>query len=143
MVCQSRFHRWSHAQRLMYPAKVIPAHIQRNRVLEIFQLATVCIAQTGKPSELASNSQIAPLYMGSRNITGIRSSVFDAWDSSDYSACGTVPLRAIDVMARKQFDEHGIIRTSSEVFLNRRNIPAQSVGCKLKTSINSFSATRN
>src|SRR5205807_1122557 len=73
-----------------------------------------------------------------RYIPRIRSAVFDAWDRPGNPARCTVPFGARNVMAGKQFDEHGVISPSSEVFLNRRNVPAQPVSRKLKTSINSF-----
>ena len=41
-------------------------------------------------------------------------------------------------MTVKQLDEHGIIGASGKVLLDRRDVPAQAIGRKLKSSINSF-----
>src|SRR6266550_3545397 len=72
------------------------------------------------------------------DVTGIGSAIFDAWDRPGNPTRCPIPFGASDVMTRKQFDEHGVIGTSGEVLLNRRNVPAQPVSRKLETSINSF-----
>src|SRR5207245_3239323 len=115
-----------------------PAHVKRNCVFQIFQFATMSVRQTSETSKRHPKCQVAALDMRSRNVTGIGSAIFDAWDRSGNPACGTVPLRASDVMTGKQFNEHGVIGTSGEVFLNRRDVPAQSISRKLESALNSF-----
>src|SRR6266705_3779849 len=108
----------------MHPAKVVPRHVKRDGMFQVLQFPAMSIGEASKTPELASQGQVGTFDMRRGNVTRIGSAVFDAWDRSRNPACGTVPLRATDVMAGKQFDEHRVIGTSSEVFLNRRHVPA-------------------
>jgi hypothetical protein len=138
MIRNSRFHCGRTAQRLMHSDEVVPAHIERDSMFQVLQFSAVGIGQASKTPELASQGQVAAFDMACRDVAQIRSAVFDAWDRSGNPACGTVPLRASNIVTRKQFDKHGVIGASGKVFLNRRNVPAQPVSRELETSINSF-----
>src|SRR2546425_1999644 len=111
----------------MDTAEVIPGHIERDRMFQVLQLPAVSVGQARKPPKLASQGQIAPLDVRSRDVAGIGPPVFDAWDGSDYPARGSVPFGASDIVTRKQFDELGIICTTRKMFLDSGNVPAQPI----------------
>ena len=138
MIRQTRLHRRSDAQSRMDTAEVVPSHIERNGMLQVFQFPAVSIGQASESPKLHPESQVAALNMARADIARIGSAIVDAWDRPSNPARGTVPLRSGNVVAAVELNKLGVIAVPAKVLIHGRDIPTQSVCCKLKPSIHSL-----
>jgi hypothetical protein len=75
VISNSRFHRWRHAQSLVYPAKVVVGEMQRAGRFQIVQLFRKRIRQSGKSTDCLSHRHVLSLHKTRRDMPHIGASV--------------------------------------------------------------------
>ena len=112
-------------------------------MFQILQFAAVGVRQTAESLEVNPETKVCPLYVRSRDVARIGASIVDAWDGPYYPTRSTVPFRPGNVMARIQFDQLREIAVRAKVLIHGRDVPAQPVCRKLKTSLNPLAQVFN
>jgi hypothetical protein len=93
MICDSSLHRGGDAERLMYPAEVVPSHVQGDGGFQILKLLAKGVHQPREAPQVHPEIQIGPLHMACADMGFVRVAADWGWDRLDNLA-GAVPVRS-------------------------------------------------
>lgn len=71
VIGNSSFHGRSHAQALVYAAKIVVSEVERTRGFQVAQLLREGICQTGEAAYRHSQTQVAPFDIRGRNVARV------------------------------------------------------------------------
>src|SRR5437762_12897266 len=98
----------------MNTAKVVPAHVERNRGFMVRQLLAVRQSQTAEPFQLHSYGQVLALNVRSRDFAFIGVSANDIWERLQNLGRGK-PIRAGKIRGFVHFYQLGKVNVRAKV----------------------------
>jgi hypothetical protein len=115
VICNSRFHRWRNAQRLVNTAKVVVHEIQRQCRDVVLNFLAECVCQPCETSHRHTHGQIRAFNKASRNVLSVRAARNRYRTATNYfrRTVGRVCIAFVPV----QLNQHGVIDVRSERML--------------------------
>jgi hypothetical protein len=130
MIANPCFHCWRNAQGLMYSAEVVIHVMERDRVLQVFQLFAKRISQSRESAHRHSHRQILTLGVAGRNVVVVWVAADNGFASAHANA-GTVSSFQCSRRIAEDFVQHCVVDLGSEGLVNCNQVGFVSISRQL------------
>src|SRR5690348_1574263 len=132
MICDSGFHRWSAAQRLMHANKVVVGEMQSARGFQIVQLLAESIRESREAANRHAHREVLPLHMRCADVRRVGSPVTDSgYDLHDWS-WGVPPGGVMLAIIAVQLDKLRKVGLSGKHIFNAALVKMETISCQLE-----------
>jgi hypothetical protein len=142
VVCDFRFHCRGHAQRLVYPAKIVVGEMQGTSGLEVVQFLAKGIRQPRESADRLAHGHILPLYVTGRDVPHVRASITYFYNRLDHWGRGIATSGVVLTVVAVELYHLSEVRLSRKHILNAFLVKVEPVCADLKAVLFSDSIAK-